>query len=434
MSFRSQILLAPLLMVLILIILVSFMRSYHTELTTKNSEIRHWAKLTDSLHIAIGAGERMLRLINQQQSIAIEEDEFVFNYSDQFMMYSDAIDCQACRPYLSNDLINQINASVATLNMSDKWNAAHAAATLDKLLPRLEHQYNLLLAQKRDTYMTYYDELNQTGDQLIFWSLVSIFACIVVGVGLALYFSTRISRRISVLAEHARSITQGDLHVTPRSEKPQDELDQLTNYLSDMTQKLINVVAVDKLMQGAEEERRRLAMELHDGALADLAALRRKLDDMYTKDVDQCITNIRDIIEDIHPQTLSHLGLQASLNAYMNRHLDQNKQLYHLSVPDHLEEHLGPDKLIHVYRIITEAIINTVKHASAKRLEVSALSSESGVRFIVEDDGNGLQESATGGFGISNMLERAKLIGAQLSFRQSRFSSGTCLELEVRYA
>ncbi|HKK01272.1 MAG TPA: ATP-binding protein, partial [Desulfuromonadales bacterium] len=88
---------------------------------------------------------------------------------------------------------------------------------------------------------------------------------------------------------------------------------------------------------------------------------------------------------------------------------------------------------LNLYRIAVEAIHNVIKHARASRYEVTLDSRDRSVVLSVEDNGIGFTEPAEaeqhGGRGLNNVRERAKAIGARVSWKPSRFTSGTRFEL-----
>ena len=87
-----------------------------------------------------------------------------------------------------------------------------------------------------------------------------------------------------------------------------------------------------------------------------------------------------------------------------------------------------------VYRIIAEAVNNALRHAHATQLEVAMTLRNDALIVAVEDNGKGFKfapqpPTSSGGRGLHNIQERARAIGAEVSWRSSRFSSGTRFEL-----
>ena len=210
-----------------------------------------------------------------------------------------------------------------------------------------------------------------------------------------------------------------------------------------MTQRLIRTVAVEKVLQGAEDERRRIAMDMHAGVLADLTALSRTLDQAdgaqanappiseLRANVAALAESIRCVIEDLHPQSLEILGLEAALRSFLARH-GSSLPDYHFEFDHEAENTLRPEQKIQLFRIATEAIHNVIRHAQCSRFEVSIRVVAQHLLCTVEDNGIGMPASQTGqGHGCLNIAERARAIGAQTSWGASRFSSGTRFELSL---
>ena len=91
-------------------------------------------------------------------------------------------------------------------------------------------------------------------------SIIILATAILLGLLLALFFSRRILRRISDLSDSAGRIAAGYLEPPPAPQRINDELDHLALSINSMTERLIRVVSAEKLLEGAEEERRRIAM------------------------------------------------------------------------------------------------------------------------------------------------------------------------------
>jgi len=208
------------------------------------------------------------------------------------------------------------------------------------------------------------------------------------------------------------------------------------------------VVAAEKLLEGAEEERRRIAMDLHDQTLADLSAVRRGLENLRQKtscgddaaaleaDLQRAMTNLRVVMDNLHPQTLDILGLPAAIESLLGKSCaSATAPAYHfLANDDAAALKLPRLAQVTLYRIVNEAINNVLRHAHASQLEVGLTLRGGALVVAVEDNGRGFEHApqlptTAGGRGLHNIQERARAIGAQVSWRSSRFSSGTRFEL-----
>lgn len=186
--------------------------------------------------------------------------------------------------------------------------------------------------------------------------------------------------------------------------------------------------ARDRLVRAQEEERGRIARDLHDGVGQTLTALTLTLDAVASApdragtahDLERARELARDAIEDtrqiaegIRPPRLAERGLASALLAMASSpggRID-------VTVGPGADVHFQPaDAELETYRIAEEAVRNAVRHARASRIAVSFDRTPAGVRLEVVDDGIGFDRSAVHPrrLGIVGMRERAEAIGASL--------------------
>jgi signal transduction histidine kinase len=188
-----------------------------------------------------------------------------------------------------------------------------------------------------------------------------------------------------------------------------------------------------------EDERRRIARELHDGVGQNLTALKHQLQllrDQRDLDADtlqarcaELIGLVGDTLQDtrqmsrlLRPQILDDLGLDAAL-AWLVRSLSTpTGPAIELDIDESAE--WDADQASLVFRIAQEALTNALKHAQATRIELTLDSVASGLRLTVTDDGHGFEargkvrgEAPT--TGLSSMRERVHLFGGRFSVRSS---------------
>jgi two-component system, NarL family, sensor histidine kinase UhpB len=201
-----------------------------------------------------------------------------------------------------------------------------------------------------------------------------------------------------------------------------------------------------RLVFAQEDERRRIAREMHDqfgeqltalgrgiGALkeacGDSVDLRAKVETLETiahqldRDVDQLVWELR-------PTALDDLGLRAALANYLQDWSARVGISAELHTSGLLDERLASETETTLYRIAQEALTNVAKHAQAKNVDVILERRSDSVLLIVEDDGVGFELPAGNGgragqgFGLLGMQERAALVGASLQI-ESAASKGT---------
>lgn len=185
-----------------------------------------------------------------------------------------------------------------------------------------------------------------------------------------------------------------------------------------------------RTLQGAEEERRRWARELHDETLQGLAGIRMQLsliqretdpDEIHAAvgramdEVTGQVESLRAMISELRPPALDELGLGPALTSLAER----MQRISGVEVESEVE--LGEDRLsaemeTTVYRIAQEALSNVVKHAGARSAQVDVRRRNGAVRLTVADDGVGVgaRGERAGGFGLMGMRERVALAGGQL--------------------
>lgn len=207
-------------------------------------------------------------------------------------------------------------------------------------------------------------------------------------------------------------------------------------------------------IQAQEDERRRLAREIHDGpaqvlanAIIGLEFVGRSLSspdggrrgsfdeiDRVKSAMREGLTEIRRFIFDLRPTMLGQRGLAATTEHYIQtyRHLFPGE--IELTVADNLP-HLTPDQEMTAFRVIQESLQNVHRHSRASRTWVSILSSDVGLEVGIRDNGVGFRPTAAvsdamSGFGLIGMRERAEVIGAELTVL-SELGSGTDVRLTI---
>jgi PAS domain S-box-containing protein len=206
-----------------------------------------------------------------------------------------------------------------------------------------------------------------------------------------------------------------------------------------------------RLLTVQEEERKRIARDLHDTVLQKLAytkmSMGLRLNQMesgaassekaFLKDsisvVKGAIGELREVIEDLRPSLLDQLGLLSAVRSYC-REFGERYPRIRLEVNIDLpEKDLPESSKIPMFRIIQESLNNIVKHSRAEHARVSIEKSGGFICLRVSDDGIGFEllEKAPrgeGGFGLSGMRERAALSRGAFSFHSSK-GKGTLVEV-----
>jgi signal transduction histidine kinase len=225
---------------------------------------------------------------------------------------------------------------------------------------------------------------------------------------------------------------------------------QRAQYFDQLRQQEAKAAIARGLTEGREAESRRLAADLHDQTLADLGSLSRSLHYFaHAATVDpqdlvplheQLLTTmseLRDIVEDLQPTAMRAFTLGAALRSLLERAAQRSSYPLLTRFEDHSGtalEQLDHPTQTSLFRIVQEALNNVVKHAQARRVDITITACALGIELKVIDDGIGLPDPAPthqGSHGLVNMRYRAALIGAEVEWRPRRGGSGTVVSIRL---
>ncbi|MDP2949813.1 MAG: GAF domain-containing sensor histidine kinase, partial [Chloroflexota bacterium] len=205
-----------------------------------------------------------------------------------------------------------------------------------------------------------------------------------------------------------------------------------------------------------EEERRRIARELHDEVGQSLTGLimsldtidqalltngREQADDLvrdYLSEARQIaagtLQEIRRVIFDLRPTLLDDLGLAAAVDWYAKTSLAKAGIAAAVKASG-LDNRLPPKVEVALYRIVQEAVVNVIKHAYAHKCTVRMAVADGEVETVIEDDGRGFDPGKIGRageehLGIVGMQERARSLGGQCTIH-SRPGEGTHVHIRI---
>ncbi|MDH4088736.1 MAG: PAS domain S-box protein [Nitrospira sp.] len=205
----------------------------------------------------------------------------------------------------------------------------------------------------------------------------------------------------------------------------------------------------NRLMQVQEEERSRLARDLHDEVGQLLTALKIDLQDIQHSEggearfgsltdslelVDRLLTQVRSLALDLRPSLLDDLGLVPALRWYVNRQAARNGWILSLSL-ERIAERIPAPIEVSCFRVVQEALTNIAKYAKAKTVDLILCQQDQDVTLIIQDDGVGFdvmlaKQRALGGqsIGLLGLEERVRLAGGSFVI-SSVPGEGTRLEL-----
>ena len=188
-----------------------------------------------------------------------------------------------------------------------------------------------------------------------------------------------------------------------------------------------------QLLQNTEEERNRIANELHDSVNHDLLNIKNKLaiaKNETATEVEKVIDEVRNISRNLFPAVLETIGLEASIENLCDRLTDVG---LFTTCDINYHQKLSKNKELQVYRIIQEALNNTLKHGKANAAKVILTSQENSLHLEVKDNGNGFDVNAQlqnpKSFGLQSILQRAKAIAAKINIDST--DKGTIILLKI---
>jgi PAS domain S-box-containing protein len=212
---------------------------------------------------------------------------------------------------------------------------------------------------------------------------------------------------------------------------------------------------LDRLMSAQEEERQRIARELHDDteqALASLLLGLRHMEELPTLDTirahaaklrqvaAQTLDELQRLVQGLRPALLDEMGLAAALQHLCSDVAQTHGIRVELHVGDLAGLRLPPSVETALYRIVQEALTNIAKHAHAATAGVLVQPTASSVRLVVEDDGCGFDPEAirrtapqNGCLGLYGMQERAKLFGGVFTVESAK-EHGTMVHVEIPFS
>jgi signal transduction histidine kinase len=180
-------------------------------------------------------------------------------------------------------------------------------------------------------------------------------------------------------------------------------------------------------LRAVEDERGRLAREIHDAPLQDLAGVIHQLEGVpeaavATSTLRDVSARLRDVASSLHPPILQDLGLAAAIEDLA---ISLHAAHPGVAVETQIDDLTGdgsppPDVAIAAYRIVQEAIANALGHAEPRRIAVSGVVAADTVSLEIVDDGQGFDGEhvraarAAGHFGLDSMRERAEAVRASL--------------------
>jgi signal transduction histidine kinase len=311
--------------------------------------------------------------------------------------------------------------------------------------------------------------------QLQHWLILLTVVGFLAALLMAWITTSRVVRPTQQLTAAALRIAKGDLE-SPIRISAQDEVGRLATSLESMRQQLRAAyqqleganraleaqvhertaqlsLLLEKIISAQEDERARLARELHDetaqtlGALAialdrardELAGTRPRTAEQLAEAramAARLLEETRRLILDLRPMALDDLGLAPAIRWYAETHLE-DQGIDTLVEVDQPTRRLPKHVEVSVFRVVQEAVNNIIKHAHAHRARIRMVFRETVAKVVVSDDGQGFDPACMVGrttpvrsVGLAGMQERVRLLNGCLRIR-SRPGRGTTIAVDI---
>lgn len=243
--------------------------------------------------------------------------------------------------------------------------------------------------------------------------------------------------------------TCSDIHDSKMLEQAmRDSAAKLEKMVEDRTADLRRLSV--RLMTMQDQERRRIARELHDGLGQELAVAKMVLDNtvqeksiqsesMACKEassiIDRAIQQVRTLSHLLHPPLLDEVGLLSAITWYVDGLTERSGIQTSLDVQPREFPRLSPELETAIFRIVQEALTNVFRHSEARRAWITLIHREDKTFVTVRDDGKGIGERVAElqpdslGIGIGGIKQRAKEFGGELRIVNAR--PGTMVEVVI---
>jgi signal transduction histidine kinase len=257
---------------------------------------------------------------------------------------------------------------------------------------------------------------------------IGVLTAVILGAGLAAAFllSNVVTRPLRQLSSTAGRIAAGDLdqRVPPGRG---DEIGRLADAFNDMATRIAERDASlrqlsRRLLSIQEEERIRIAREIHDELGQALTAMKIDLQhgerEKVARRIDEVVDLVRRIATDLRPGVLDDLGITAALEQQLRRVRESSGITTRLTVEE--EPRLDTLTGATLYRIAQEALTNVVRHSGATEVDAALTVRDGAVVLEIRDNGKGIAAEDAGSrraLGLVGMRERAELLGGSVEVR-----------------
>ncbi len=216
------------------------------------------------------------------------------------------------------------------------------------------------------------------------------------------------------------------------------------------TRRLTEKMFLNTIIQTEEKERKRFAKDLHDGlgpllstvkmSVSSLAQMKhddasREIVKNTELVINEAIKSLKEISDNLSPHILNNFGLIRALNNFSNK-INITKTIRINLESDLKDERFDSSVEVILYRVICELINNTIKHASAKKIDISLTKEGEYLSIVYKDNGKGFDvgmvigQPASSGMGFSNVYSRINSLKGEINI-ESELKKGTLVTIKV---
>lgn len=287
-------------------------------------------------------------------------------------------------------------------------------ANYQKDIGELEARFSKTENEKRIAKLNAVNEKNKN-QKLNFIIALMISALLVLGL-LFLWMQSRRKRQIALQKEE---LLQQEIETMQAKEK---------------------LAISEAMIMGEEQERKRVARDLHDGLGSQLTALKFELSRINSEHDSQTISGIRtklndtiqelrNIAQNMMPETLLHIGLPDAISDFCKKMETTQTHIAFQNIG--IAKELSKSMQITIYRIVQELVTNSLKHSSAKQIIVQCSQNEEHFWIEVEDNGKGFEtQAAYTGMGLKILKARIELLKGSINIDSTK-NQGTAFHITV---
>lgn len=207
------------------------------------------------------------------------------------------------------------------------------------------------------------------------------------------------------------------------------------------------------MIESQENERKRIAAELHDGlgqrliVIKNLALMvlnspwkngddREQIEEI-SAEASQAIAEVKEIFHNLRPYQLDRIGLTKAIEAIVRTARSASEIVFTAEIDD-IDDVFPKHLEINFYRVVQEGVNNILKHSQATEAGVTIKRDPNGLGMTIRDNGKGFTPGAAnhdlsrGGFGLIGVTEHAQLVGGKLTVRSAP-GQGTIISIKIAY-